>query len=166
MTTLCVDTPQAPSPRVDRSRPNRSDVYRSSMQNADTMTLRTCKSWWHISLHSYHSNARRSRSVPPIIIYTLVLYATYLSLIIFKIIPHPMTLLIAIPLQVIILHFIQYHLFLIAYCRITYPFPCSHIPSPRVRFTLCLTLPHSIKHVPSITIKKQQEVLPHSYRIA
>jgi hypothetical protein len=58
----------------------------------------------HISLHSYHSNARRSRSVPPTIVYTLVLYVTYLSLIIFKIIPHPMTLLIAIPLQVIILH--------------------------------------------------------------
>jgi hypothetical protein len=37
------DTPQAPSPRVDRSRPNRSDVYRSSTQNADMTTLRTCK---------------------------------------------------------------------------------------------------------------------------
>jgi hypothetical protein len=60
----------------------------------------------HIPLHSYHSNARRSRSVPPITVYTLVLYVTYLSLIIFKMIPHPMTLLIAIPLQVIILHFI------------------------------------------------------------
>jgi hypothetical protein len=37
------DTPQAPSPRVDQSRLNRSDVYRSSMQNADATTLRTCK---------------------------------------------------------------------------------------------------------------------------
>jgi hypothetical protein len=99
------DTPLAPSPRVDRSRPNRSDVYQSSTQNADATTLRTCKVD-DICLHSYCSNARRSRSVPPIIVYTLVLYATYLSLIIFKIIPHPMTLLIAIPLQVIILHLI------------------------------------------------------------
>jgi hypothetical protein len=37
------DTPQAPSPRVDRSRPKRSDVYRSSTQNADATTLRTLK---------------------------------------------------------------------------------------------------------------------------
>jgi hypothetical protein len=37
------DTPLAPSPRVDRSRPKRSDVYRSSMQNADATTLRTPK---------------------------------------------------------------------------------------------------------------------------
>jgi hypothetical protein len=37
------DMPQAPSPRIDQSRPNRSDVYRSSTQNADTTTLRTCK---------------------------------------------------------------------------------------------------------------------------
>jgi hypothetical protein len=38
-----VDTPQAPSTRVDRSRPKHSDVYRSSMQNADATTLRTPK---------------------------------------------------------------------------------------------------------------------------
>jgi hypothetical protein len=37
------DMPQAPSPRVDRSRPNRSDVYQSSTQNADATTLRTLK---------------------------------------------------------------------------------------------------------------------------
>jgi hypothetical protein len=37
------DTPQAPSPRVDQSQPNRSDVYRSSTQNADATTLRTPK---------------------------------------------------------------------------------------------------------------------------
>jgi hypothetical protein len=37
------DTPQAPSPRVDQSRPKRSDVYRSSTQNADATTLRTLK---------------------------------------------------------------------------------------------------------------------------
>jgi hypothetical protein len=37
------DTPQAPSPRVDRSRPKLSDAYWSSTQNADATTLRTCK---------------------------------------------------------------------------------------------------------------------------
>jgi hypothetical protein len=37
------DTPQAPYPRVDRSRPNHSDVYRSSTQNADATILHTCK---------------------------------------------------------------------------------------------------------------------------
>jgi hypothetical protein len=35
----------------------------------------------------------------------IISYDTHLSLIIFKIILHPMTLLTAIPLQVIILHF-------------------------------------------------------------
>jgi hypothetical protein len=40
---LHVDTPQAPSKRVDRSRPKLSDVYRSSTQNADATTLRTLK---------------------------------------------------------------------------------------------------------------------------
>jgi hypothetical protein len=37
------DTPLAPSPCVDRSRPKRSDVYWSSTQNADATTLRTPK---------------------------------------------------------------------------------------------------------------------------
>jgi hypothetical protein len=37
------DTPLAPSPCVDRSRPKCSDVYRSSTQNADATTLRTPK---------------------------------------------------------------------------------------------------------------------------
>jgi hypothetical protein len=37
------DTPQAPSPCVDRSRPNRSDIYQSSTQNADAMTLHAYK---------------------------------------------------------------------------------------------------------------------------
>jgi hypothetical protein len=37
------DTPQAPSPRVDRSWLKRSDVYRSSTQNADATTLCTPK---------------------------------------------------------------------------------------------------------------------------
>jgi hypothetical protein len=35
---------------------------------------------------------------------------TFLSLIIFKIIPHPMTLLIAFPLQVTVSYFILHHL--------------------------------------------------------
>jgi hypothetical protein len=88
--------------------------------------------------HSYTSNhhdAQCSRSVSPITISTLVSYATYLSLIIFKIIPHHMTLLIAFPLQVIILYLILYGLFSLAYCCITYPLSSSHIPSPRVRLT-------------------------------
>jgi hypothetical protein len=38
-----VDTPQAPSPRVDQSQLKRSDVYRSSMQNADATKLCTLK---------------------------------------------------------------------------------------------------------------------------
>jgi hypothetical protein len=92
----------------------------------------------HPALHSYasnHCNAWCSQSVLPITISTLVSYATYLSLIILKIIPHPMTLLIAFPLQVIILYVILYGLFSLAYCRITYPLSSSHIPSPRVRLT-------------------------------
>jgi hypothetical protein len=40
---VCVDTPQAPSTRVDRSRPKLSDVYRASTQNADATTLRIPK---------------------------------------------------------------------------------------------------------------------------
>jgi hypothetical protein len=40
---LSADTPLAPSPRVDRSWPKRSDAYWSSTQNADATTLRTCK---------------------------------------------------------------------------------------------------------------------------
>jgi hypothetical protein len=46
-----------------------------------------------------------------------------------------MTLLTAFPLQVIILYLILYRLFSLAYYRITYPLPCSHILSPRVRLT-------------------------------
>jgi hypothetical protein len=40
-----------------------------------------------------------------------------------------MTLLIAFPLQVIILYLILYGLFLLTYCRITYPLSSSHILS-------------------------------------
>jgi hypothetical protein len=79
----------------------------------------------HYALHSTASNprnARCSRSVPPITVSTLVSYVTFLSLIIFKIIPHPMTLLIAFPLQVIISYLILYRLLSLTYCRITmYP---------------------------------------------
>jgi hypothetical protein len=91
-----------------------------------------------LALHSYasnHHNAQCSRSVLPITVSTLVSYVTYLSLIIFKIIPHPMTLLIAFPLQVIILYLILYGLFSLAYCRIIYLLSSSHIPSPRVHLT-------------------------------
>jgi hypothetical protein len=100
------DMPQVPYPHVDRSRPTVSDAYRTSYAECRHDNSSHMQSQRHCTLHSYHSNAWRSRSVPPIIVYTLILYVTYLSLIIFKIIPHPMTLLTAIPLQVIILHFI------------------------------------------------------------
>jgi hypothetical protein len=45
---------------------------------------------------------------------------------------------IAFPLQVIILYPNLYCLFSLAYYRITYPLPCSHIPSHRIRLTHCL----------------------------
>jgi hypothetical protein len=89
-------------------------------------------------LHSYASNSCNawcSRSVPSKTVSTLISYDTYLSLIIFKIIPYPMTLLTAFPLQVIILYLILYCLFLLAYYRITYLLPCSYILSPHVRLT-------------------------------
>jgi hypothetical protein len=95
----------------------------------------------HYALHSYASNPRNTRcsqSVPSITVSTLVSYVTYLSLIIFKIIPHPMTLLTAFPLQVIILYLILYGLFSLAYCCITYLLSRSYIPSPRVHLTCCL----------------------------
>jgi hypothetical protein len=96
------------------------------------------QSQWHYTLHSMASNphnAQCSQSVLPITISTLVSYVTFLSLIIFKIIPHPMTLLIAFPLQVIIPYLILYHLFSLTYYHITYLLSSSHILSPRV----CLT---------------------------
>jgi hypothetical protein len=107
------------------------------------------------ALHSNTSipcNAWCSQSVPPITISTLVSYTTYLSLIIFKIIPHPMTLLIAFPLQVIIPYLILYRLLLLTYCRITYPLSSSHIPSPHVRQTPS----HSIKDVPPLFINNKK----------
>jgi hypothetical protein len=112
-----VDTPQAPYPCIDRCRPKLSDAYRSSYAEWRCDDSSHMQSRWHISLHSYasnHSNAQWAWSVPSIIVYTLVSYATYLSLIIFKIIPHPMTLLTAFPLQVIILHLTYFCLLTIA----------------------------------------------------
>jgi hypothetical protein len=46
--------------------------------------------------------------------------------------PHPMTLLIVFPLQVIVSYLILYCLLLLTYCHITYPLSSSHIPSPRI----------------------------------
>jgi hypothetical protein len=62
-------------------------------------------------------------------------YVTSLSLIIFKIIPHPMTLLTTFPSQVIILYLNFYRLFSLAYYHITYLLPCSHIPSHCIHLT-------------------------------
>jgi hypothetical protein len=108
------------------------------------------QSQWHSTLHSYVlncCNTQWSRSVPYITISTLVPYATYLSLIIFKIVPHPMTLLIALPLQVIILYLILYCLFPLGYYRITYPLSSSHIcKGTSIR---CLT-PPILSHSPPV----------------
>jgi hypothetical protein len=92
----------------------------------------------HYALHSTASNPRNARcswSVPPITVSTLVSYVTSLCLIIFKNIPHPMTLLTAFPLQVIIPYLVLYRLLSLTYCRITYLLSSSHILSPRI----CLT---------------------------
>jgi hypothetical protein len=53
----------------------------------------------------------------------------------FKIIPHPMTLLIAFPLQVIVSYLILHYLLLLLYHFMTYLLPSSHIPSPRICHT-------------------------------
>jgi hypothetical protein len=64
------------------------------------------------------------------------LYPCFLYyILIFKIIPHPITLLIAFPLQVIIPYLILYHLLSLTYCCITYPLSSSHILSPHVYLT-------------------------------
>jgi hypothetical protein len=65
----------------------------------------------------------------------LISCAIFLSLIIFKIIPHPMTLLTVFPLQVIISYLISYCLLSLPYCHITYPLSSSHIPSPHIHHT-------------------------------
>jgi hypothetical protein len=100
------DTPQVSYPSVDQSQPTLSNVYQSSYAECRCNDSSHTQSRRHCTPHSYHSNAWRSRSVPLIIVFILISYDTHLSLIIFKIIPHPMTLLTAIPLHVIILHFI------------------------------------------------------------
>jgi hypothetical protein len=51
-----------------------------------------------------------------------------------------MTLLIAFPLQVIILYLILYCLFSLAYCCITYPLSSSHILSHHIHLTPRLNL--------------------------
>jgi hypothetical protein len=60
-----------------------------------------------------------------------------------NIIPHPMTLLIAFPLQVIVSCFILHCLLLLTYHRITYLLPSSHILSPHVHHT-CHLHPFSL----------------------
>jgi hypothetical protein len=90
------DTTWAPYPRVDHSRLKVSDTYRSSYAKADDS--QHVQSRRHYALHSTASNPRNaqcSQSAPPVTVSTLVSYVTYLSLIIFVIIPHPMTLLTA-----------------------------------------------------------------------
>jgi hypothetical protein len=83
------DMPQAPYPSIDQSRPTLSDAYWSSYAECQHNDSSHTQSRQHCTLHSYHSNARRSRSVPLIRVFTLISYDTHLSLIIFEIIPHP-----------------------------------------------------------------------------
>jgi hypothetical protein len=59
----------------------------------------------------------------------------FLSLIMFKIIPHPMTLLIVFPLQVIVSYFILHHFSSLPCHLMAYPLPSSHIPSPHICHT-------------------------------
>jgi hypothetical protein len=73
------DTPQAPSPRVDRSQLKLSNAYWSSYAECPRDDTLHMQSQRHFTLHSYASNScntRRSWSVPPIIVYTLVSYDT------------------------------------------------------------------------------------------
>jgi hypothetical protein len=129
----------------------------SCIQKADnSLHIQTRR---HFALHSNASiphNAQCSQSVPPITISTLVSYVTYLSLIIVKIIPHPMTLLIAFPLQVIIPYLILYCLFSLTYCHITDLLSSSHIPSPCICPTHHLNPSHSMKDVPPLFIKNKK----------
>jgi hypothetical protein len=141
------DTPQAPYPCIDQSRPKVSDTYWSSYRKADdflhitrwqlsayTKSMTFCSPFYCIkpSKHSVFSVCPACYHLYP------VSCVTFLSLIIFKIIPHPMTLLIAFPLQVTVSYFILHRLLLLTYHHITYLLPSSHIPSPRVHLTHCL----------------------------
>jgi hypothetical protein len=78
------------------------------MQNDDATTLRTCKvDDIFLSILTHQTVAMPGDL--GLSVYNCLYpcyYVTYLSLIIFKIIPHPMTLLTVFPLQVIILHLI------------------------------------------------------------
>jgi hypothetical protein len=114
------------------------------MQKPTTSHIQKANNSLHIQPHQHFTlyfnpsnprNAQCSQSVLPITVSTLVSYATYLSLIIFKIIPHPMTLLVAFPLQVIIPYLILYRLSLLTYHCITYPLSSSHIPSFHIHLT-------------------------------
>jgi hypothetical protein len=139
-----VDMTQAPYPCIDQCRPKLSDTYRSSYKNANDFphTRR-----WQLSTYTNSSTfwspflCIKPLQCPVFLVcpayYCLYpcSHVTSLSLIIFKIIPHPMTLLTAFPLQVIIQHLILYCLFSLIHCHITYPLSSSHILSPRV----CLT---------------------------
>jgi hypothetical protein len=76
---LSGDTPQAPSPSVDRSWPKLSDAYRSSYIECRCDDTSHKQSQRQNPLHSYasnSSNAWRSQSVLSIIVYTLISYDT------------------------------------------------------------------------------------------
>jgi hypothetical protein len=73
------DTPQAPSPRVDQSQWKLSNAYRSSYVECRCYDTSHMQSRRQNPLHSYASNScntQRSRSLLPIIVYTLIPYDT------------------------------------------------------------------------------------------
>jgi hypothetical protein len=82
----------------------------------------------------------------------------------FKIIPHPMTLLIAFPLQVIVSYFILHYFSSLPCYLMTYLLPSSHIPSPHICHIHHL---HPLSQYKRCTpfIYQKQEVLPHSYHL-
>jgi hypothetical protein len=106
-------------------------IQKSQQLSAYTKSITFCSLFYHIK-----PSKCLVFSVCPIC-YCLypVSCVTFLSLIIFKIIPHPMTLLIAFPLQVIVSYFILHHLLLLTYHLITYLLPSSHILSSHINPT-------------------------------
>jgi hypothetical protein len=117
---------------VDQSRLKVSDTYRSSYRNANDFPH--IKSWRLFTYTNSTTFCSPFYCIKPskhlvFLVYPacyrpfLVSCVTFLSLIIFKIIPHPMTLLIAFPLQVIVSYFILHRLLLLLYHFITYLLP-------------------------------------------
>jgi hypothetical protein len=140
-------------------------------------TMIRLRHYAHASLHTYkvdisstfHSPFYRIKpSKCPVFSVCLAYYrpssvscVTFLSLIIFKIIPHPMTLLIVFPLQVIVSYFILHCFSSLTYHLMTYLLPHSHIPSPHIHYTHRLNPSHSIKDIPPLFINNKEFTPTH-----